>query len=79
MMPWCLDCGSTQQLEADHILPAVLFPELIYEPLNVTTRCRTHNARRGINYTEAEERQVCSAIQDRRDRNTKHVAALLNG
>jgi 5-methylcytosine-specific restriction endonuclease McrA len=79
MMPWCLDCGRTDQLEADHILPAALFPELIYEPLNTVTRCRTCNARRGTNYTEAEERRVRSAIQARTDRNVRRYASQSNG
>jgi 5-methylcytosine-specific restriction endonuclease McrA len=78
-MPWCLDCGTDRQLEADHILPAVLFPELIYEPLNTVTRCRSCNAKRSTNYTEAEEQQVRSAIQARRDRNARDAGSLPNG
>lgn len=53
MMPWCLDCGRTEQLEADHVVPVAVAPELAYDILNLTTRCRTCNAKRGTNYTEA--------------------------
>lgn len=79
MMPWCLDCGSDRQPEADHILPASLFPELVYEPLNLVTRCRSCNARRDVNYTEAEEQQVRSAIKAREDRAKRLAVQRLNG
>jgi 5-methylcytosine-specific restriction endonuclease McrA len=73
IMPWCLDCGRTTQLEADHILPASLFPELIFEPLNLVTRCRSHNTRRQNTYTDAEEQQVRAAIAARSARRTRVV------
>ena len=68
MMPWCLDCGRTDQLEADHIVPVAIAPELAYEILNTTTRCRRCNAKRGTTYTEEEEKAVRTAIAARKQR-----------
>ncbi|WP_201407773.1 HNH endonuclease [Mycobacterium intracellulare] len=67
MQPFC-PCGATSQLEADHIIPVAVAPELAYEILNLTTRCRTCNARRGTNYTEAEGQAVRAAIAARKQR-----------
>jgi 5-methylcytosine-specific restriction endonuclease McrA len=71
---WCLDCQATTQLEADHVLPASLFPEFVFEILNLTTRCRSCNARRQNTYTEADEQQVRSAIAARRARQASFYA-----
>ena len=69
-----MDCSSRERLEADHILPAILFPELIFEPRNHITRCRTCNAKRGTTYTQAEYDQVMAAVAERKQRTARIYA-----
>ncbi|ETB13982.1 HNH endonuclease [Mycobacterium avium] len=63
--PWCLDCRSTTDLTCDHIIPVAERPDLAWEPLNLTTRCRSCNGRRGNRCTDAERGQVLDAIAAR--------------
>lgn len=62
-MPWCLDCHNTKRLSADHILPAVDYPELWYSIENLVTRCQPCNGRRGDHFTEAEAHDVLARLQ----------------
>lgn len=62
-MPWCLDCHTTTRLSADHLLPAVEYPELWYSIENLVTRCQSCNGRRGDHFTEAEAHDVLARLQ----------------
>ncbi|WP_165612471.1 HNH endonuclease [Mycobacteroides chelonae] len=63
--PWCIDCGTTSALTADHIIPIAERPDLAYEELNITVRCRTCNGRRADHCTDADRNQVLAAIAAR--------------
>lgn len=39
----CMQCGSTENLEADHILPVSTHPELSLDPSNGQALCRKCN------------------------------------
>lgn len=65
MQPWCLDCGATDDLCTDHIIPIADRPDLAFEELNVTVRCRSCNGRRGAHCTDEERNAVLSAIAKR--------------
>ena len=41
--PHCEACGTTRGLEAHHVRPVHLFPELELDPGNLMTVCRTHH------------------------------------
>ena len=43
--PACIDCGSTDDLTVDHIIPKARGGT--DEPENLATRCRTHNSSKG--------------------------------
>lgn len=53
----CVECGSTEQLQADHILELALHPDLAFELDNLQTLCqpcheekgKTGNAKQEIN------------------------------
>lgn len=66
--PWCLDCRTATDLTADHVIPVAERPDLAFEPLNLTTRCRSCNGRRGDRCTDAERAQVLDAITQRHKR-----------
>lgn len=67
--PFCEIPGCTSaDLTTDHILPVSVFPELAYEELNCRVICRSHNGRRGSNYTDEEHKRVLDAIEARRER-----------
>lgn len=66
--PWCLDCNATVDLCADHIIPIAERPDLAYERLNLTTRCRRCNGRRADTCTDTERQAVLDAIAARRRR-----------
>lgn len=63
MQPWCLDCRTTENLCADHIIPVSVAPELAYSIDNLTVRCSRCNGRRGNTYTTAEAESVCATLQ----------------
>jgi hypothetical protein len=42
--------------------PVAVAPELAFEILNLVTRLRTRNAKRGTTYTEEQEQVVRTAI-----------------
>lgn len=70
---FCEQCGSTELLELDHVIPISEAPELATEPLNVRVLCRTHNRMRGNRVTDEERQAVYAAIQARRDRRSRHA------
>ncbi|WP_099022637.1 HNH endonuclease [Mycolicibacterium palauense] len=62
--PWCSDCGATEDLTADHVIPKSAAPELVHAPENLAVRCRSCNARRGqTGCTEAEALQVVERLR----------------
>lgn len=52
----CVQCGSEEELEADHILELALYPDLAFDVDNLRTLCRPcHELRtRGIGETAPE-------------------------
>lgn len=66
--PFCLDCGRTDELHADHIIAVSERPDLALERLNITVRCPTCNGRRGSKCTDAERAAVLAAIAERKQR-----------
>ncbi|WP_084223689.1 HNH endonuclease [Mycolicibacterium holsaticum] len=55
LQPWCLDCGATEDLTSDHIIPKSLAPELVHARENIAVRCCACNSRRGTTgFTHAE-------------------------
>jgi 5-methylcytosine-specific restriction endonuclease McrA len=72
---WCLTCGSTRDLCADHIIPVAERPDLGHEELNVTVRCRSCNGRRGDRCTDAEREQVLSAVKKRQQRSARYYTS----
>ncbi|RUP03697.1 MAG: hypothetical protein EKK34_18110 [Mycobacterium sp.] len=68
LSPFCEWCGSTTDLEADHIISVSEDPSLALEPLNVRILCRRHNRERGNRCTDAERQAVHAAITARRQR-----------
>lgn len=63
VQPWCLDCGTTDDLCADHIIPLAVAEELALVEQNVTVRCRTCNGRRADQYTAADAQGVLDALR----------------
>lgn len=60
-----MDCGTKDNLTGDHIIPVSERPDLAYELLNVTVRCRSCNGRRANHCTDAERQQVLDALAAR--------------
>lgn len=50
----CVECGSTEQLEADHRKPISLYPELAFDLDNLQTLCSTCNKRKSDDVGEIE-------------------------
>lgn len=42
----CVECGSTEDIEAHHVKPKALFPELAYDVSNGITLCRACHDKR---------------------------------
>lgn len=63
MQPWCLDCGASEDLCADHIIPLAVAPELAMTAENVTVRCRACNGRRADRYSVADAQGVVDALR----------------
>jgi 5-methylcytosine-specific restriction protein A len=68
--PFCEQCGATERLQADHVIPASEDSTLIFEPLNLRVLCATHNQARGKQCTDAERAAVHAAIRARKQRRT---------
>jgi 5-methylcytosine-specific restriction endonuclease McrA len=73
LQPFCLDCGSRDDLTADHIIPVVEAPELAHEPLNIAVRCRPCNSAKGDRCTDDQRAAVLDAIA-RRAARRRHPA-----
>lgn len=43
----CVECGSSESLEVDHIIPLELEPELAFELENLQTLCRPCHIEKG--------------------------------
>lgn len=63
--PWCSQCGTTNDLTVDHIIPVSVDPSLAYEPLNLDVLCRSCNGRKGDTITDTQIKAVHSAIHER--------------
>lgn len=50
--PFCVMCGTEENLSVDHIKPYSKFPELFWEPDNWQVMCMTHNIQKGNKTTE---------------------------
>lgn len=61
--PFCELCGSTRNLQCDHVLPIVQFAELTYEECNLRVLCQRCNTSRGATYTHEEAQQVLERLQ----------------
>lgn len=46
LRPVCAECGSTKQLQADHIKPKSTHPHLALDPANLQTLCWPCNRRK---------------------------------
>jgi 5-methylcytosine-specific restriction endonuclease McrA len=68
LSPFCEWCGTTTDLVVDHIIPISEDPSLALEPLNCRVVCRSENASRKANCTDAERQMVRDRIQARRNR-----------
>lgn len=69
--PFCELCSSTSNLQVDHILPIVDYPELTYEVENLRVLCRTCNGRRGASFTLAEATDVLNRLLSEQARTRK--------
>lgn len=64
LQPWCEDCGATEDLTADHVLPKLDYPELVHAIENLAVRCRSCNSRRGTTgFTTTEAQAVLQRLQ----------------
>lgn len=45
--PWCSECGSTDDLTADHVVPLADGGPMLPGPAGVAVLCRSCNARKG--------------------------------
>lgn len=63
LQPWCNQCGATNNLQADHILPESKYPELAYCEENLQVLCRTCNGQRGNRFTEADQAAVIARLE----------------
>ncbi len=67
LQPFCLDCGSTVDLTADHVIPVSERPDLALRIENVAVRCRRCNGRKaGRPPSDAERREVETRLKSRR-------------
>lgn len=53
LQPYCIDCGSTEDLTADHVVPKGLGGPSTMS--NVVVRCRSCNARKGARMPTTEQ------------------------
>ncbi|WP_248579895.1 HNH endonuclease signature motif containing protein [Nocardioides sp. InS609-2] len=51
-----VECGSTEELQADHIKPASLYPELALDIDNMQTLCGPCNRRKSDSNDQSVER-----------------------
>ena len=55
--PWCVDCGATADLTADHLVPLALGGQRL-DPANVAVRCRSCNSRRGATVRRVSDQRT---------------------
>ena len=71
LQPFCVDCGATADLCADHIIPVAERPDLAYRVENVAVRCRSCNGRKANRPPNDQERtEVEQRLAHRRGRRT---------
>jgi len=46
-MYYCVKCGTTEELESDHILSVIRYPKLRLKMVNLQLLCREHNRKKG--------------------------------
>ena len=61
--PYCEWCGSPDRLQADHVIPIAVAPELAYATENCRVLCKPCNGQRQDNYTTAEATDVLTRLQ----------------
>ncbi|WP_124712697.1 HNH endonuclease signature motif containing protein [Mycolicibacterium nivoides] len=66
--PFCENCGSTEQLSVDHIIPVTQRPDLIFELANLRVLCMRCNRQRGSTCTNEERAMVEQRMDVRRQR-----------
>ncbi|NKY35436.1 HNH endonuclease [Nocardia speluncae] len=67
LQPWCTECGATNDLCADHIIPVSERPELVYATENIQILCRRCNGRKsGSPPSEAQRAEVEQRLKNRR-------------
>jgi 5-methylcytosine-specific restriction endonuclease McrA len=65
LSPFCEQCGATERLEVDHVIPADEAMTLgidPYETENLRILCKSHNLQRGNRCTDAERAAVLARI-----------------
>lgn len=60
--PFCEWCGAVDGLQADHIIPQSVAPELAYAEPNIRVLCATCNNRRQNTYTTTEAETVLKRL-----------------
>jgi 5-methylcytosine-specific restriction endonuclease McrA len=69
--PWCLRCGATERLQADHIVPILEAPELRLCKENLRVLCQPcHQQREPATFDE--RKAVYDAISIRRERQARY-------
>lgn len=53
--PFCLTCGTRDDLTVDHIIPVSVRPDLAFDLDNLAVLCRSHNSRKGATVTERDQ------------------------
>lgn len=48
----CMKCGSTENIEVDHVLPRSLYPGLKLKLYNLQILCREHNRKKGLDHND---------------------------
>ncbi len=53
--PFCLTCGSRDDLTVDHVIPVTIRPDLAFEVDNLAVLCRRCNSRKGTTVTKRDQ------------------------
>lgn len=65
LSPFCENCGATERLEVDHVIPIAELEQYGLTPYsteNLRVLCKTHNLQRGNRCTDAERAAVLARI-----------------
>lgn len=64
LAPWCEQCGATEVLTVDHLLPVSDYPELNYAIENCRVLCKSCNGRRGNRFTRDDAEGVLDRLRE---------------